>query len=107
LNSDTWKEYRPLTDTAPGNEYLAPRYACASFVHKDSLYIYGGNSNLGPLKDLWKFDPYNFMWELIPTVSNPRTRFMASYKDYFIEETHYMCLYGGYIQGGLGPRLYM
>ncbi|OMJ87148.1 hypothetical protein SteCoe_11147 [Stentor coeruleus] len=101
LNSDTWKEYRPLTDNAP-----APRYACASFVHNNFLYIYGGNSNLGPLKDLWKFDPNNVMWEVVPTINNPRTRFMAAFKDYFIEGVHYMCLYGGYIQGGLGPRLY-
>ncbi|OMJ76398.1 hypothetical protein SteCoe_24230 [Stentor coeruleus] len=102
LTSNIWKEYQPLSETKPSG-----RYACASFFHQDEIFIYGGNSNLGPLKDLWKFDPSTYTWSSISTINNPRTRFMSSYCDYYKDDKHFLAIYGGYIQGGLGPRLYI
>lgn len=107
LTRNIWKEYRPLSENIPCKKYLVGRYGCASFFHKDEIYIYGGNSNLGPLKDLWKFDPSTYEWNSVIMVDNPRTRFMSSYCDYYKGDKHFLAIYGGYIQGGLGPRLYM
>lgn len=58
FTSSTWRELISTSDVVPGKAYSVARISTGCFVDhvKHYFYIFGGESSLGFLKDMWKFD---------------------------------------------------
>ena len=60
LSETFWTESNPIEQTFP-----TARYNPGCFIYKESFYVFAGNTNFGPLNDLWAYHAEEMHWEQV------------------------------------------
>jgi hypothetical protein len=98
LTKNTWEEIHPATIMSPGG-----RASAFLTVLEDSreIVLFGGNSESGPVSDVWVYDIESevvifIQWQLKPIKGKaPPRAYYRSVCDYIHEGKRYIAVYGG------------
>ena len=71
------------------------------------LYIFGGNSDLGPLNDLWVYQVPYYKWIKLSSTNSPPPRCRHASTSYTDGVNEYFVIFGGSLINGLDNALYM
>ena len=102
IKQGLWAENIPIRPSAP-----IARYNPGCFVHGEHVYIFGGNTNNGPINDLWSYDPVLMAWEEIKTEISPSFRYLFSYCSFVHNDENLFAIYGGWKDEGLSSGFYL
>ena len=109
FSDSSWIELIPTSVTSPGIPYTAPRSNSGCFASKFGLnfYIFGGNSEIGPLNDLWVYQIANYRWVNLFDINTPTPRSNYAYTSYDDGVNEYFVVFGGSLVDGEDNNLYM
>lgn len=110
LTSKIWEEIHPASVNTPG-----ARSSPFITILEESrqVVLFGGNSETGPISDVWIYDldaeiVMFIQWQLAPTKGKAPPRvYYQSVCDYIHEGKHYIAVYGGYVRSKYLQSLYM
>ena len=102
INASKWYESIPIKASIP-----TPRYNSGCFVFQRSLFIFGGNTNRGPLNDLWSYDTVDLSWAEVQISNSPSFRYLFSYCSGVHQGKFLFAIYGGYKDEGISSGFYM
>lgn len=97
-----WEESIPIRSNKPD-----PRYNAGCFTYKDSFYVFAGNTNNGPVNDLWAYNPVLMAWSEVETLDLPSFRYLFGYCVFEYEGKLYFSVYGGWKDEGLSSGFYL
>lgn len=97
LDRLVWSEIYPTTPEKPSNVYTGERSYLGGFVSKTTgnLYIFGGNTVLGPQGDFWEFSFMNYKWIEMNTKNAPSVRAGFAYTSFIKDNIEYFAVFGG------------
>lgn len=102
ITNNKWTESIPIKDLRP-----YPRYNPGCFVYKRSFYMFGGNTNKGPVNDLWSYDTIDLSWNEIQANNSPSFRYLFAYCSGEYQGKRLFVIYGGYKDEGISSGFYM
>ncbi|KAK9890770.1 hypothetical protein WA026_012115 [Henosepilachna vigintioctopunctata] len=71
FDTESWHLISSCPKGGNGDAYPAPRHKHSAIFHDDSLWIYGGMTDLQERSDLWKWDTRKRTWTNVKTKMNP------------------------------------
>ena len=102
LSETFWTESNPIEQTFP-----TARYNPGCFIYKESFYVFAGNTNFGPLNDLWAYHAEEMHWEQVKTIGAPSFRYLFGFTKYEFNGSEYFAVYGGWKDKGLSNGFYV
>jgi N-acetylneuraminic acid mutarotase len=100
--SNIWSESVPIASTKPDARYNP---GCFTFGHL--FYVFAGNTNSGPVNDLWAYDPVLMDWSQVETSTKPSFRYLFGSCTFKYNEKNYFAIYGGWKDEGLSSGFYL
>ena len=97
-----WTESIPIDQVQP-----IARYNSGCFIYREKFFVFAGNTNFGPLRDLWAYYPEELYWESVKTSGAPSFRYLFGYCNYEYNGRSYFAVYGGWKDKGRSSGLYM
>ncbi|OMJ89069.1 hypothetical protein SteCoe_8895 [Stentor coeruleus] len=91
LNTATWTEINSALSNPCPRSYLSGFISMIT----EKLYIFGGDTELGPQNDFWEFDFINYRWILLTTIDTPSIRFGHAYTSFLKDKIEYFAIFGG------------